>query len=163
MVMRSGIVINSVKDAVAVILEILELAQHEIVFVTSPSLLSIAGTYDTVEIAKRFIENGGLLRGITTISRANVEEGRARMDIGLDLRHSDQSHELSMFIGDKQYSISGINTGVNEYTLDTPVTGFWSEDPAYAEFLLAAFENAWAAAVPAEKRIQELEQEQSNA
>jgi len=152
-----GIVINSVKDAVAVVSKIVESAKREISFVTSPSLLSIAGTYDTVESAKHFIENGGVIRGITTISRANVVEARTLMDIGLDLRHNDQSHELSMFIGDKQYSISGINTGVDEYTLDTPVNGFWSEDAAYAEFLLAAFENAWAVAVSAKKRIQELE------
>ncbi len=78
------------------------------------------------------------------------------MDVGLDLRHSDQFHELSLFVGDKQYSISGINTGVDKYTLDTPVKGFWSEDPAYAEFLLALFENAWSHAVPANERIKKL-------
>ncbi len=154
--MPSGMVINSVEDAVAVISKILESAEREIVFVTSPSLLSIAGTYDTVEIAKRFIENGGVLRGVTMISRANVEETRMRLEIGLDLRHSEQSHELSLFVGDGRYSISGINTGVDEYTLDAPVTGFWSEDPAYAAFLLGSFENAWSQAVAAEERIREL-------
>ncbi len=79
-----------------------------------------------------------------------------RVAIGLDLRHSDQFHELSLFVGDKQYCICGMNTGADTYTLDTPVVGFWSEDPVYAEFLLIFFETAWSQAVPAEERIREL-------
>ncbi len=155
-VMPSGIVINSVKDAVAVISKMFESAHREIVFVTSPSLLSIAGTYDTVASARRFIEEGGVIRGITTVSRANVDEARMRMAVGLDLRHNDRCHELSMFVCDEQHSISGINPGIDTYTLDTPVKGFWSEDPAYAAFLLAYFEDAWSQAVPGRDRIQEL-------
>ncbi len=154
--MLSGVMINSVEDAVAVISKILESAKHEIVFVTSPSLLSIAGSYHTVEQAKQFTLNSGIMRGVTAITHANVEEARVRMDIGLDLRHSDQFHELSLFVADQQNSISGINTGVDEYTLDTPVSGFWSEDPAFATFLLTSFENAWGLAMPAKERIREL-------
>ncbi len=154
--MPSGTVINSVEDVVAVVLGIFESAKQEIVYLSSPSLLSIAGTYDTVSSAKRFIQNGGVMRGITTISRATVEEARMRLDIGVDLRHSDQSYELFMFVGDKRYSISAINIGIEEFTLDTPVTAFWSESPVYAEYLLTSFENAWTEAVPAEERIHEL-------
>ncbi len=154
--MRSGVVITNVRDAAAVILKVLESARREIVFVTSPALLSIAGTFDTIAIAKRFIDNGGTLRGITTISRANVEEIRMLMDVGLNLRHSDEAHELSLFVADKQNSMSGLNTEVDDYALDTPVSGFWSEDPAFAAFLLAIFESAWSRAIPAEERIQEL-------
>jgi hypothetical protein len=61
-----------------------------------------------------------------------------------------------MIVGDKQQSISAINLGVQEYTLDTPITAFWSESPNYAEYLLTSFENIWCQAVPAEERIQEL-------
>jgi|GEM_PF-3881307 len=59
-----GTVVNGVRDAVAVILEIIESAQHEIEFLSAPSFLSFAGTYATVESAKHFIENGGVIRGI---------------------------------------------------------------------------------------------------
>ncbi len=99
------------------------------------------------------------MRSITTITHDNVEESRRRLKAGQDLRHSDQPHELFMFVGDKGYSISSVNVGAEEYTLDTPVTAFWSEDSAYAEYLLTSFEAAWAQAVPAEERIQALEQE----
>ncbi|MGZ4919264.1 MAG: hypothetical protein ACXVIG_03240 [Halobacteriota archaeon] len=154
--MPFGTVVNTVEDTVAVILGIFDSAKRDIVFLAPPSLLSITGTYGTVEHAERFMQSGGVLRGITTVSLANVEEASMRMDIGLDLRHSDQSHELFMFVGDKQHSISSINIGADEYTPDTPVIAFWSESPIYAEYLLASFESAWSDAISAEKRIQEL-------
>jgi hypothetical protein len=61
-----------------------------------------------------------------------------------------------MIVGDKQQSLSAINLGVQEYTIDTPITAFWSESLNYAEYLLTSFENVWSEAVPAEERIQEL-------
>jgi len=154
--MPAGTIVNGVKDIVAVVFNLYDYTKNEISFLVPPSLLSIAGTLDTLQHAKRFIENGGAVRAITTISRANVEESHTRLDIGEDLRHCDTLSEIFMFVGDKQYSVSSINIGVQEYTLDTPVTAFWSESPAYAEYLLASFENAWSQAAPAEERIQEL-------
>ncbi len=155
--MPSGTVLNSVENFIAVALKVFETAQHEIVFLVPPSLLSLAGTYDTVGRAKRFIEHGGVVRGIMSISRDNIEEMQVRLDIGEDLRHSDEVHELFMFVGDKRESVSSVNIGVEEFTLDTPVTAFWSDDPTYAEYLLTSFEAAWARAVPATQRIEELE------
>jgi hypothetical protein len=78
------------------------------------------------------------------------------LDAGEDIRHSDEAHELYMFVGDKQQSISSLNIGVKEFTLDTPVTAFWSDSPNYAEYLVTSFENAWLEAIPAKERIKEL-------
>ncbi len=78
------------------------------------------------------------------------------VECGEDIRHSDAVHELFMYVGDKRESVSSINIGVVEYTLDTPVVAFWSESHTYAEYLLTAFESAWSQAVPAEQRIEEL-------
>lgn len=154
--MPAGSVIKSVKDAIAVVLGIFESAENEVVFLTPPSFVSLAGSYGTIEGAKRFRQNGGVLRGIIPISRANIEAAQMRLDIGEDLRHSDQFHEIFMIVGDKQQSLSAINLGVREYTLDTPITAFWSESSSYAEYLLTSFEKEWSEAVPAEERIQEL-------
>ncbi len=154
--MPFGTILSNVEDTVAVILGIIESAQREVVFLLPPTLLSIGGTYDTVEIAKRFIQHGGVLRGITTISPANIEEVQMRLNVGEDLRHSDQIHEVFMVVGDKQSSISMINVGTEEYALNDPITAFWSESPVYAEYLLASFENVWSQAFPAAQRIREL-------
>jgi hypothetical protein len=109
-----------------------------------------------MQSTKLFIQNGGMVKGIVSISRVNIERAWMQLDIDEDLRHSDQIHEVFMLLGDKQQSISAMNIGVQEYTLDTPITAFWSDNPAYAEYLLTSFENAWSEAVPAKERIKEL-------
>lgn len=130
------------QSAIAVILSIFESTKHEIVFIQPPSLIRLAANYASMQSAERFIQNGGAVRGIIPISRHNVERVPKRLDIGYDLRHCDQIHEVFMLVGDKQQSISAINLGVREYTLDTPISAFWSDSPAYAEYLLTSFENA---------------------
>ncbi|MGZ4903739.1 MAG: hypothetical protein ACXVIF_01965 [Halobacteriota archaeon] len=154
--MASGTTINSVQDALAVALQILESAQEEVVWLVSPSLLSLCMHYGSVEKTKTFIQNGGVSLGIVPISHANIKDVEICLESGEDVRHSDEVHELFMFVGDKQQSISAINTGVHNFTLDTPVIAFWSESSVYAEYLLSSFESVWSHAVPAAQRIQEL-------
>ncbi len=150
--------IDNLKDALAVVVEIMESAQNELIFLVPPSIFSqAAASCDSVSRAKRFMQNGGVMRGITTVSRVNREETRMRLQMGEDLRHSDLTYEFFMIVGDKQHSLSTVNIGVSEYTLDTPISAFWNDDPIYAEFLLASFENAWSRAAPAAQRIRELE------
>jgi hypothetical protein len=120
-------------------------------------VFSIAGTsFNTVQNAERFIQNGGEMQGITTISRANAEETRIRLGIGEDLRHSDLHYEFFMIVGDRQQSLSAMYVDVEEYTLDTPIVAYKSGDSTYAEYLIVGFEKAWSEAVSAEERIQEL-------
>ncbi len=154
--MPSGIVINGVKDTFAAALEILESAREEVAWLVPPSVNSLSRRYDFVEKARAFVLAGGASRGVVQITHANMEEVRMSVKNGENVRHSDEVHELFMYIGDRKQSISGINIGVDEYTLDTPIATFWSESPTYAEYLLTAFETAWSQAVPAEERIEEL-------
>jgi len=156
--MPAATIVNGLEDAIAEIMAIFESAQHEIDFIVPAYRLPVAATYDTVEKVKQFIQHGGAVRGITAVSRANIKEIQTRLDIGENLRHSDL-HEIFMFVADRQQSVSAINIGTEEYTRDTPLIAFRSEDPTYAEYLLASFENVWSQAVPAAQRIQELEQE----
>jgi len=154
--MPIGTVITSVKDVLAAALGIVESAQKEVVWVIPASINTLSLTYGGVEKIKAFIQKGGLSRGVVQISPANITEIQLFLDAGEDIRHSDELHGVYMFVGDKQQSISSLNIGVKEFTLDTPVTAFWSENPSYAEYLFKSFENAWSEAVPAEERIQEL-------
>lgn len=154
--MPSGFIVNSVQDALAVASQILESAKEEVVWLVPPSINSLSRNYDFIELARAFVQQGGASRGIVPISHANVEEVQMSLDNGEDVRHSDRVPELFMYIGDGRQSISAINIGIDEFTLDTPVTAFWSESPTYAAYLLTSFENVWSHAVPAEKRIREL-------
>ena len=68
-----GSIVNSLDEAVAAIAEIFKSTKHEIVFIVPPSVFSIFGTsFNTVQNAKRFVQTGGVMRGVTTISRANA-------------------------------------------------------------------------------------------
>ncbi len=154
--MPSGLVINGVKDALAVAEEILESAQEEVVWLIPASINSLSIGYDFVEKIRAFVQRGGVSRGVVPISRANVEEIQLFTDVGEDIRHSDDAQELFMYVGDRRESISSINVGIHDFTLDTPAISFWSQSPTYAEYLLASFENVWSQAVPARERIQEL-------
>ncbi len=154
--MPSGLVINSVKDVLAVASQILETARQEVVWLIPPSLVPLLVHYSFTEKTRPFMGQGGISRGILPLSASNVEATQGSLSRGEEIRHSDEVNELYMFVGDKQYSVSAINIGVEEYTLDTPVTAFWSESPTYAEYLLTSFESVWSRAVPAEERIQKL-------
>ncbi|MGZ4904284.1 MAG: hypothetical protein ACXVIG_06780 [Halobacteriota archaeon] len=154
--MASGLVINSVQDALAIASQILETAQQEVVWLIPPSLIPLLVQYDFGERATPLLKRGGVSRGIVPLSHANVEAIQESLSRGEEVRHSGEVHELYMFVGDKQYSVSAINIGIEEYTLDVPTAAFWSEDPAYAEYLLTSFERVWSQATPAQERIREL-------
>ncbi len=154
--MASGLVVNSVQDALAAASRILESEQREVVWLVPPSVHSLSMTRGLFEQMKAFVQKGGVSRGVVSISHANVEEIRMCVECGEDIRHSPGVHELFMYVGDTRESVSAINIGIEEYTFETPVTAFWSEDPTYAEYLFASFESAWSQAIPAAERIEEL-------
>ena len=154
--MPPGLIINNVKDVLAAALGILDSAQKEVVWVIPASINTLSLIYGGIEKIKALIQRGGLSRGVVQISPTNVTEIQMFLDAGEDIRHSDEVHEVFTFVGDKQQSISSLNIGVKEFTLDTPVTAFWSESLSYAEYLLTSFENVWSEAIPAEERIKKL-------
>ncbi len=157
--MAPGIVISSVRDALAVAAQILESAQEEVVWLVPSSMHSLSMRHGFVEKTSAFIQQGGVSRGVVPTSKANASHVQMSLDNGEDVRHSDGVHEFFLYVGDRQRSISAINIGSEEYTLATPIVAFWSEDPAYAEYLLTAFEGAWSTAEPAQQRIRELEEQ----
>ncbi len=155
--MASGTIVNGLANALTVVVNIIDSAQHEIAFLAPPSILSIGGaSFNSMQSAKRFIQRGGVFKGVTTVSLVNLEEVRMRLNIGENLRHSDFYHEVFMIVGDKQHSLSAANVGIYDYRLDTPVITYCSKDPTYVEYLLTSFEGAWSQSVPAEERLLEL-------
>jgi hypothetical protein len=59
-------------------------------------------------------------------------------------------------VRDKKESISSINVYKDDILLEDPLIAFWSDDLAYAEYLLSSFDIVWKRSVPAAERIQEL-------
>ena len=154
--MASGTIIESVKDAIAVASTIMESAEKEILWLLPPAMLVFGAQYGLDEKSKMLIEKGGRVRGITKISGTSLDVTRRLMDNGEEVRHIDQYQGAFMLVGDKKESISSINVNMVDVSLDDPLVAFWTDDQAYADFLIATFETAWNEAVDAEKRAREL-------
>jgi hypothetical protein len=154
--MAERIVIESVKDALAVGLSIIESAKNEIVWLLPPEMLVFAAQYGLSDKSKMLIEKGGRMQGITQISDTYGDVVRELVDIGEKVRHVDHYQGAFMLVGDKKESISSINMNIKDLSLDDPIVAFWTDDQAYANYLIAAFDAAWNEAVDAEERLQEL-------
>ena len=153
--MAERIIIESLRDALAVGSNIIESAEKEVVWLLEPAILDFSFQFSIPTKSKMLIEKGGRVRGITKISETSLNVVRKLVDNGEEIRHVDQYQGAFMLIGDKKASISSINVNA-EFSLDDPIVAFWTDDQAYADFLTATFEAAWNEAVDAEKRVQEL-------
>ena len=156
MIMAEGIIIESVKDALAAGSNIIESAEKEVVWLLEPAILALAFQFGISNRSKMLIEKGGRVRGITKISGTSLDVAHRLLDNGEEVRHIDQYQGAFMLVGDKKESISSINVNMEDVSLDDPLVAFWTDDQAYADFLTATFEAAWNEAVDAEKRVQEL-------
>jgi hypothetical protein len=154
--MAKGIIIESVKDALAAGSNIIESAEKEVVWLLEPAILALAFQFGIPNKSNVLLEKGGRVRGITKISRSSLDVARKLLDNGQDLRHIDQYQGAFMLVADKKESISSINVNTVDVSLDDPLVAFWTDDQSYAEFLIATFEAAWSEGVDAEKRLREL-------
>ena len=153
--MAERIIIESVRDVLAVGSNIIEAAEKEVVWLLEPAILALSFQFSIPKKSKMLIEKGGRVRGITKISGTSLDIVRKLLNNGEELRHIDQYEGAFMLIGDKKQSISSINVNT-EFGLDDPIVAFWTDDQAYADFLTATFDAAWNEAVDAEKRVREL-------
>lgn len=156
MIMGERIIIESVKDALAVASTIVESAEKEVAWLLQPALLVFCFQFGITNKSKMLIEKGGHVRGITRVSGTYFDPVRKLLDNGEEVRHIDQYQGAFMLVGDKKESISSINVNIEDPSLDDPIVAFWTDDKAYADFLLATFDAAWGEAVDAEERLQEL-------
>ena len=154
--MTDGTIITNVTDILAVCSNIIESAENEVIYLSSPSLLVLASQFSLTERTKAFIRKGGRMRGITDISYPYIGEIRDFLDNGVDVRHFHQYLGIFMLVGDEKESISTMTVDVNSLSIDTPIVAFWGDDPTYAEYLMSIFVTAWEQAVPATQWIEEL-------
>ena len=124
--------------------------------IAAPAYLTVvASLFGVNEASYEFIKRGGKVRAIIDISYQVIEPVREMIAIGEKVRHIDQ-HGITFVVFDRRISISAINAEVKRISLNEPVSGLWTDDPAYAQYLASTFEMVWGQSVPAELRIQEL-------
>jgi hypothetical protein len=154
--MPKGTIIGSVRDALAVGSNIIESAKNEVVWLLPPALVGFAAQYEIPNKSKMQIANGVRIKSMFRISAPYVTLARSLLDIGEDLRHIDQYEGVFFLVGDRKLSVSSMHVDIEGLSLDDKVVAFWSESPAYAEYLLSHFDQAWTQGVDAEDRLREL-------
>jgi len=149
-------IVKSMGDVLTVSLSNLASAQKEWVAVV-PAILTVFSSLYVVEDDKKFIDRGGTIRFITDITYPYIETIQQHLDIGMKVRHFDKYTGLLFYVLDGKISMSAINAAdLKRVSLSEPVSVLWTDDPAYAQYLVSTFELLWEQAVPAAQRIEEL-------
>jgi sugar-specific transcriptional regulator TrmB len=149
-------ILKSAKDALTVTLSALASAEKEWIAVIPP-VLSVFSSLFAIEDDKKFIDRGGRIRFITDITYPYIESIQEHIQAGMEVRHLDQYSGILFFVFDEKITMSVINVGdLKGASLNQLVSILWTDDPAYAQYLMSTFELLWQQSVPAEQRIQEL-------
>jgi hypothetical protein len=130
--MAGKIIVESVTDSLAVGSTIIDSAKSEIVWLLPPEMLIFASQFGLTDKCKALIENGGLVRGITRVTNTYAKVIGQLLDI------------------------SSIYLDLEELSLDDQLRAFWTDNLAYADYLMSTFEFEWQSAVEAKKILQEL-------
>jgi sugar-specific transcriptional regulator TrmB len=148
-------IIKSIKELVAVSMPLIDSIQEEWLIAAPAYMTVIASLFGVNDAAYEFIKRGGKVRAIIDISYQVIEPVREMIAIGEEVRHIDE-HGVTFVVFDRKISISAINAEVKRISLNEPVSGLWTDDPAYAQYLASTFEMLWNQAIDAEERIQQL-------
>ena len=148
-------IIKSIKGLIAVAMPLIDPMQEEWLIAAPAYLTVVASLFGVNDAAYEFIKRGGKVRAIVDISYQVIGPVREMIAIGEEVRHIDQ-HGIMFVVFDRRISISAINAEVKRISLNEPVSGLWTDNPAYAQYLASTFEMVWGQSVPAELRIQEL-------
>jgi hypothetical protein len=156
MIMAEKIIIESVKDALAVGSSIIESAKNEIVWLLPPEMLIFSDQFGLTNKCQTLIENGGRVRGITKITSVYSKVIQRLVDIGEEIRHVDRYQGAFMVVGDKKESISSIYLDLEGLSLDDALRAFWTDNQSYTDYLMSTFDFEWNGALDAKKILLEL-------
>jgi len=149
-------ILKSVKEVLTVSLSAVAAAEKEWVAVIPP-IATVVSSLFVIEDDKKFIGRGGRIRFITDITYPYIESIREHLDVGMEVRHFDKYSGLLFFVFDEKICLNVINIAdVKRVSLNIPLSVLWTDDPAYAQYLISTFEMVWQQSIPAEQRIQEL-------
>ncbi len=152
-------IIKSVKELVATTIGLVTSVKEGFLYVVPAETLVITSLFGINEEAKKVVEGGGSVRGISDIGYADIVPAQEVLDIGEDLRHYDAYGGVFFAVVDRKHCVSAINVDINSISLNEPISMLWADDPKYAEYLTATFEMLWEQSTPAAERIRELKKQ----
>jgi sugar-specific transcriptional regulator TrmB len=152
-------IIKSVKELVSATLTLTSAAKNGFLYVVPSEMLVIASLFGINAQAKKIIEQGGRVRGITDIEYATITPAQEVLEIGEEVRHFDDYRGLLFAVVDRRHCVSAINVDIDRISLSEPISLLWTDDQTYANYLTATFEMLWQQSIPATERIGELLQQ----
>ncbi|MGZ5521223.1 MAG: TrmB family transcriptional regulator [Halobacteriota archaeon] len=152
-------IIKSIRELVSATITLTSAAKNGFLYVVPGEMLAIASLFGINAEAKKIVEQGGSIRGISDVRYADIAPAQEVLDIPEDLRHYDNYRGVYFAVVDSRHCVSAINVDINRIGLDEPISMLWTNDPTYADYLKATFEVLWRQSAPAEQRIQELLQQ----
>ena len=152
-------IIKSVKELVSATITLTSTAKNGFLYVVPGEMLVIASLFGINAEAKKIVEQGGSIRGISDIRYTDIAPAQEVLDIREDLRHYNNYRGVYFAVVDRRHCVSAINVDINRIGLDEPISLLWTNDPIYADYLTATFEMLWRLSAPAEQRIKELLQQ----
>jgi len=152
-------IIKSIKELVSATITLTSAAKNGFLYVVPGEMLAIASLFGINAEAKKIVEQGGSIRGISDVRYADIAPAQEVLDIREDLRHYNNYRGVYFAVVDRRHCVSAINVDINRIALDEPISMLWTNDPIYADYLTATFEVLWRQSAPAEQRIKELLQQ----
>jgi sugar-specific transcriptional regulator TrmB len=153
-------IIKNLKELVSMAITSITSAKEEILTCVPGVGLIITSLFGVNEAAKQLINKGGKVRVITDISYTEIEALQEVLNIGEEVRCFSNYQGIIFGVIDKKICFNAISTDITHFSLDEPVKWLWTDDPAYAEYLMATFKLLWEQSVPAAQRIEELLKEE---
>ena len=152
-------IIKSIKELIAIGTSLVASLERELMYVIPGEMLIFASLYGLTG-TKKLIEDGGRVRVITNISHSTIESAQQLSDIGEDVRHYNKYRGVYFGVWDRKICLNAINVDVRRISLDESVAVLWTDDAAYAEYLISTFELLWKQSIPVAQRIEELLKEE---
>jgi sugar-specific transcriptional regulator TrmB len=153
-------IIKSVKELVGVSISSVTSLQNEVLFVVPQLMLVIASFFGINDEMKQLVERGGHVRGIVIdVTHSGIELVQELLDIGEEIRIYDGYGGVPFGVLDNKICLSSINVDIRRASLNEPISMIYTDDPTYASYLEATFEMLWKQAIPATKRVKELQKQ----
>ena len=149
-------IIKSVKELVAATINLVDSAKNGYLYVVPAEMLVITSLFGINAEAKKIIEQGASVRGITDVRYAAIASAQEQIYIGVDLKHFDNYEGLYFAVVDRKHCVSAINVDISRISLNEPISLLWTDDTTYADYLTATFEMLWGQSIPAVEQIQKL-------
>ena len=152
-------IIKNVKELVGISVPAAAACDNEVILVSPEEVIAVASLFGILDEVQRLIERGASFRMLTDVSYSAIEFIKEALSIGEEVRHLDGYQGVYFAVLDKKICFHGINLDIKHISLTQPIAMLYTDDPTYAEYLTATFEMLWQQAIPAERRIEELQKQ----